>query len=265
MKHIAFSLFGKSKEMNDSLPVDTFLQNLIYNIKAYKLLLPDWIVILYVEREIYNQNREYLETLKSKRLLKLNIIKDSGDLCENMLWRMYSVHTADYTICRDLDSFPSVREVNAVKHWLQTGCEFHAISDNKEHNQPLMGGMIGYKKDSFLLSEFLKKVKNQKLKSLDSIFAQKGEDQFFLKDTFYGNVSIAEHRITGLDLEKIRKFILKGYDNYFFYDYIPEYDSVLTKEEEHILNKHYIGKPIQDYSLDERNEIREFLDKKIII
>jgi hypothetical protein len=46
---------------------------------------------------------------------------------------------------RDLDSRPSLREVEAVKEWLQSKHVFHVMRDHPGHDMPMLAGMWGVK------------------------------------------------------------------------------------------------------------------------
>ena len=140
-------------------------------------------MILHLEKETYNSPyKDYFDALPIT--IKL---KDRADLCRAMLWRVEPVDYADYTICRDLDALPTLRERQAVEIWIRNDTLAHSMNDSISHCIPLMGGMIGFKKNAFPID-------------ITGNFRAKGSDQTWLNNYVYPKVShsITEHRILGM-------------------------------------------------------------------
>ena len=110
-----------------------------------------------------------------------------------MLWRLNPIHIADYTICRDIDSLPTYRELQATQLWLNNGTAAHSINDSLGHSIPLLGGMVGFRKKSFDLQ-------NIDVCGID--FSFKGADQDYLNKFILPivNNSITEHRVLGMPI-----------------------------------------------------------------
>jgi len=61
----------------------------------------------------------------------------------------------DVFISRDCDSRLSDREFQAVKEWLDSDKQFHAMRDHEHHAIPVLGGMWGAKRDGIINLSFL--------------------------------------------------------------------------------------------------------------
>jgi len=229
MKVVSFSLFGYKNNYFDNY----FLQHLIIQLKAYKVLYPNWKIFINLESVAYDDNniKQIFDELKKLDFIDFKLT-ESNVLCRSMLWRLNPIDFADYTICRDFDSLPTYRERQSVEVWIKNGTMAHAINDEPAHIVPLMGGMIGFKKNAFDL-----KLIDDNYLNFD--FTIKGEDQTFLEKIIYPKVkeSITEHRIRGISLRQ---------DNPFCYNYIEDInvDDVQLDDLEKIENNrtiNYIG------------------------
>jgi len=252
MKVVSFSLFSHNDDIKS---FQKFLQYFSINLRAYKLLFPDWKIHLYLEDKMYELYKAYFDFLKDNNIIDFKI-KKAKSLCENMLWRMETIDFAEYSLSRDVDSLPTYRERQSVEIWINDGTMAHSINDNKEHNVVLMGGMIGFKKNAFDLRDMVSTIQSA---SANINFKLKGTDQYFLEIYLFDiiNKSISEHRVAGLTKEKILKICNDhGFSDYsqknFYYDIedvmVQDVD-VIHKETN---NFNYIGKAIQDYTEEER-------------
>jgi hypothetical protein len=204
MKVVSFSLFGYKNNY-----FDNFLHPLIIQLKAYKVLYPNWKIFINLESIAYDDNniKQIFDELKKLNFIDFELF-ETNVLCRSMLWRLNPIGFADYTICRDFDSLPTYRERQSVEIWIKNGTIAHAINDEPAHTVPLMGGMIGFKKNAFDL-----KLVDDNYFNFD--FTIKGEDQTFLEKIIYPKVqeSITEHRIKGISLR---------HNNQYCYNYIED-------------------------------------------
>jgi hypothetical protein len=54
----------------------------------------------------------------------------------------------DMFICRDIEAPLMYKDVQAVTQWERSDKVFHAITSSLSHNIPMMGGMIGFKREA---------------------------------------------------------------------------------------------------------------------
>jgi hypothetical protein len=242
MKVVSFSLFGyKNNYFNN------FLYSLINQLKAYKVLYPNWKIFINLESIAYDDKaiKQIFDELKKLNFIDFQLCQ-TDVLCRSMLWRLNPIDFADYTICRDFDSLPTYRERQGVEVWIKNDTMAHSINDEPSHGVPLMGGMIGFKKNAFDL-----KLIDENYFNFD--FAIKGEDQYFLQKIIYPKVeqSITEHRIQGMPLR----------DNPFCYNYIEDInvDDVQLNDLQKIENNQTI-KYIGQCGWDDK-KVFDFYDK----
>lgn len=89
-----------------------------------------------------------LDRMRDQGLLELVYMGKAETLCGSMLWRMNPIWDSGMSrvVCRDLDSLPTVRELNALRRWEESGEPVSALHDSQSHScTALMGGMIGVK------------------------------------------------------------------------------------------------------------------------
>jgi len=190
-KCVSLSLFGFGQEDKDCHSFRSFLQFFSVNLRAYKFLFPDYDIVLYIDADSYKSHILYFGEIHKLDFVKIWIMAEKEDLCKSMLWRLYPVFHYDYTICRDIDSLPTLKDWRCVEKWIQDGTKAHAISDSISHTIPLMGGMIGFKKYAF---------PNHILQNPKFDFKRKGSDQDFLNQLVlpYVNDSLSEFRFLGI-------------------------------------------------------------------
>jgi len=190
-KCISLSLFGFGQEDKDCHSFRSFLQFFSVNLRAYKFLFPDYDIVLYIDADSYKSHILYFGEIHKLDFVKIWIVGEKEDLCKSMLWRLYPVFKYDYTICRDIDSLPTLKDWRCIERWIQDGTKAHAISDSISHTIPLMGGMIGFKKYAF---------PNHILENPKFDFKRKGSDQDFLNQIVLPYVcdSLSEFRFLGI-------------------------------------------------------------------
>jgi hypothetical protein len=151
MNIISYSLFGYGKERhNSSLPFEAYLDGMITNFKVNTIVYPDWITRVHTDEATYNAYSVIFNTLAYTFKFQY-IICEPDVICKAMLWRMKPCfdESVEYVICRDLDSISSYRDAQCVKYWINNNKSAHAITDNREHNITMLGGMVGFKAKNF--------------------------------------------------------------------------------------------------------------------
>ena len=124
-KLISMSLYGDS---------DQYIDGAIKNIELAKKFYPDWTLRIYCAEDYGLHDCETVIMGQSK--------DHSG-----MFWRFLPAWEEEITIFRDTDSRFNVREVAAVKAWLNSKYHAHAMHDHEHHRSyPLFGGMWGTRK-----------------------------------------------------------------------------------------------------------------------
>jgi hypothetical protein len=132
------------------------------------------------------QYYEALVAFEAAGILELQMMGQAETLCGSMLWRMRPAwdNGVSRLVCRDLDSLPTVRELNALKRWEESGVPVSALHDSQSHSATaLMGGMIGLRPFTPIADQWIGRSWGEftalQLKSgID--FNQHGSDQQFL-------------------------------------------------------------------------------------
>jgi hypothetical protein len=205
-KAISYSLFGYDKPQHQhSFDFNSYLRGLMINVRMNRLLYPEWEIVLETDKSTYEGFKDLFDKLKI-----VVHVNDPAPLCLAMLWRLKPVYEQlngkwkySHVICRDLDSPPTYREVQAVQYWINRDKALHAITDSISHKIPLLGGMIGIRPDHFTLRM---PDSWDKLIALGSgiDYTKKGSDQIFLERIVYpkfashGTDSITQHYFNGM-------------------------------------------------------------------
>jgi hypothetical protein len=207
MKIISYSLFGfKRERYSNCFAFNDYLRGLTANIRLARVLFPDWIIRVHVDKLTHEGLFDFFEMLP----IQVEVCEDAH-LTKSMLWRLKPAFdkNVERFICRDLDSPLLPRDRQAVIDWENSGKASHAITDSVSHNIPMMGGMIG-----FVASEFRERLDCDSWEDLilnaeDSIsrpydFSIKGEDQVLLVEYIYPKFahptdeSIKQHYVLGM-------------------------------------------------------------------
>jgi len=198
MNVVSLSIFGYNKKHSQCFSFNTFLKYLSFDIRVFDSVYNGWKIYLTADRESYLAYKKYFDYLADNNIILLNV-KDYENIGKAMLWRLDPVSFADRFICRDIDSLPTHRERMAVEHWIINDTIAHSMNDNLAHTVPLMGGMIGFKKESFTIVIY---------NEIEFDLSHKGSDQYFLQYYIYPLVmhSITEHRILGMPVNKQNKY-----------------------------------------------------------
>lgn len=225
LKVISFSIFGYNNNHPDCHSFDSFVRFLTVNLRAANVLFNDWKIYLAIDRESLDAYGEYFEFIKANNLIHYIDVQPRKELTRNMLWRVIPVDFADYTICRDIDSLFTYRELQAVCKWIENGTVAHSMNDSLGHTIPLLGGMIGFRKKAFDIGN---------IDSCRLDYSIKGADQTYLNDIVYPQVknSITEHRVIGMPVRA---------ENPYSYNYIQDIKPDVSNYDEH--SKEFFSKP----------------------
>lgn len=212
---ISYALFGYNKPQKaNCFTPDSYLRGMMINIRMNRLLYPDWVNVIHVDKSTYEPFKDLFDNIPNTEV----VICDDAPLCLAMLWRMKPIFEQEnghwkysHVICRDLDSPATFREVQAVWQWIQDNTAVHAICDSVSHNIPMMGGMIGARPDYFTMRTA--QTWNEMIELNPSFnFERKGSDQDFLTKVIYprfaqpGNDSITQHYVLGYGNTFLQKY-----------------------------------------------------------
>lgn len=197
---ISYCLFSKHAKW-DLRPL--YWQCLPAVVRLHHLIYPSWKLVIHHDSSINLGISKALRNYAKLGLLELRYVEENTACYRSSLWRMMPIWDADneYTLCRDLDMIPTPRERKATDTFLRSGAACHCMNDHKEHNVPLMAGMIGFKNKSFIertgyvsWKNFISHADESKLKETSG-----GYDQTFLTTHVYSKMkpSICEHRSSG--------------------------------------------------------------------
>ena len=132
-KIISTSLYGNK---------DIYNYGLLLNDALNKLILPDWILRVYIDN---TTNMNFISKVKNNN--NIEIIK-INTLVGTMYHRFFPISdpNVEIFISRDLDSIISFYEKAMVSEWLNTDKQLHLIHEILPgHRHIIMGGMFGFK------------------------------------------------------------------------------------------------------------------------
>ena len=159
-----------------------------------KQIYPDWISRFYIHFE----TDENIKNELIKNGSEVVVIKDNIGDWSNMFWRFNPAYDLEVEtfICRDTDSRLNERERDAVFEWMNSDKHVHIMRDHPYHGFAMLGGMIGFKKESFdILKNSLSQFSPENAYGNDYVFFQKIlyprlfnssliHDEFFQKNPF---------------------------------------------------------------------------------
>lgn len=171
-------------------------------VRAHHNFYPDWELRIYVDSTYHEDRSRVLRAYVKTDLVRAFYVEENVACCRSMLWRMLPVWEKDvaYVVCRDIDAMPCPKDVRAINQWIASGAAIHAINDNQQHTVVMMGGMVGFKVDSFMK-------KCPWPRWIDMIEAYEGldkpsggYDQMLMSDTIWNRYypDICAHRFAGL-------------------------------------------------------------------
>lgn len=239
MKAVSYSLFGYGRDKHHScFTFDSYMQSLGYCLRMNKLIYPEWVTIIHVDRATYDAFAKYWERIQCDSIRV--VICDDAPLCMAMLWRLkpifervwsdvaggYTHWKYSHVICRDLDSPSPYREAQCVQEWINNDKAAHAITDSISHTIPLMGGLVGFRPD-YITERLGSHTWDELVGRANGIdFNNKGSDQDFLNREIYP-------RIAKQGTDSITQHYLLGCANTFLSDYhnqIPNIELPIGEE-----------------------------------
>jgi len=129
-----------------------YLRGCYYNARMNTLIYPNCKTVIHIDIDLLNEYSEYFNDLIQLFNAELYIYySEQPQLCRGMLRRINPQLFEKYDIIfsRDLDSVTTYREAQCVQRFISSGSLFHSIMDNVAHSLPMMGGMIGIKKEGW--------------------------------------------------------------------------------------------------------------------
>lgn len=197
---VAYSLWGDSP---------MYWVGALRNIEQVKYYLPGWICRFYIDSK---SKSELIETIKGDNVEV--VLVESKDEFHGMFWRFWAAEDPEVNIflSRDCDSRFSVREIEAIKEWLNSDKDFHIMRDHPYHTVAILGGMWGCR------NGFLKNFGLSNSIENWSKFHRKGIDQDFLQEIVYPFVkdSALEHSEFNLNFGGVTKPFPTIRNNYEF-------------------------------------------------
>lgn len=168
MKYISLSLFGVDEK---------YRTGLFACVESAKAHYADWFVLVYCDRDNYNQLAGI--DLPSTRLI---LHQENSRGLEGASWRLFAatLPDAEVVIFRDIDSILTARDRQVVDEWLASPFDVHIIRDHPYHRAPIMAGMFGVRRAGLAC---LKRLIAGGI-DRDSL-AHYGADQAFLGKHFY--------------------------------------------------------------------------------
>ena len=133
MKVISFSLYGKNPKYSTGA---------VNNAMFINSFLPDWKARFYCSQDISPKILSDLSKFHAEVLMF-----DKNWHPNGMFWRFLPVLDlkVEMFLSRDTDSLISIREVSAIKEWVDSGQTLHIIRDHPYHQVLIPGGLWGLK------------------------------------------------------------------------------------------------------------------------
>lgn len=141
---VSFSLFGDDP---DDIYRGGALKNaLLYSSGVYGPTI-EMTSRFYVSPQTLGWAKENLSGIPRT---EIQLVPEEEDF-RATLWRYRALKSCfDFYLFRDTDSRPILREVEAVKEWLESGRTFHIMRDHPYHNVPIMAGLWGIRATKML-------------------------------------------------------------------------------------------------------------------
>lgn len=159
-------------------------------LKSFHSIFPsNWEFRLHVDRdEFEHQDWKIIKAWQASGFINITKVNDTVDYTKSMLWRLIPLwdQSVDYVFCRDLDSLPIVKDRQCCVDFINSNLSIHGINDNPAHSIPLMGGMVGFKRQN--IADFIKSNLNEFISFIgfqNTDWRIHGKDQDFLNSAFW--------------------------------------------------------------------------------
>ncbi len=132
LKVLSYSLYGN---------LAVYIEMLIINLAACKVLYPDWQVWVYHDHTA--PAAALARLVKGGAVLKP--VSKAEAKYPGTMWRFFAFEDPAvlWVACRDADSFVTPRERRCVQAWLDSAQAVHAMRDWYTHSELLLAGMWG--------------------------------------------------------------------------------------------------------------------------
>ena len=125
---------------------DTHSFGLIHQIKLAKILYPKWRIKLFLSDELKNSSFcQKLSSSNDSAIVDVIWKSDTGKGHYGHFWRFLVADDAecDRWIVRDVDCRFTIREMQAVHDWINSGKSFHIMRDAQNHDGEILAGLFG--------------------------------------------------------------------------------------------------------------------------
>lgn len=224
-KLISYSLYGSNPK---------YLNGAVMNSLLAREFFPEWHTRFYCGVDTPKSILKKLEKLGSQVSIQHNSWHPNG-----MFWRYLASDDTCYEriMFRDVDSRFTYRDVDAIKHWIESKRDFHIIRDHPYHMTRILGGLFSSNNPSKLSNLLIEKGRE--------FGTRIGEDQRFLSKYVYPNLDMSnvlvhdrffcfEKETFRLEIDKNFAFMGEPYDE--FDNHAPELREVLKRYSESRLN-----------------------------
>jgi len=125
-----------------------------YNKKYYKGLLENLKIINNIFPEFYTHisfgidiDKSILENIKKYKNIIYKIYDFTGAKLMTYRYIPLDLFNIDILFSRDCDSRINDRDIWCINNFINSKFLVHIVRDHKEHKFPIMGGIVGFKKD----------------------------------------------------------------------------------------------------------------------
>lgn len=192
---ISISLWGKEPK---------YTVGAIRNAELAKIHYSDFKFRVYVDESVSEVDKQSLLAAEAQ-VFQVRANTHSGGWA-GLFWRYFPSldPSTEILLPRDADSRLSVREVSAVRSWLESGCILHVMRDHPGQYMPIMGGMCGMRGDGLRLlgvhlNNFLQQPRalgyNSDQMFLESVFADTPMEKICLHDEIFDDKKFPTSRI----------------------------------------------------------------------
>ena len=176
-KIIAFSLWGNNPK---------YTIGALENIKAQKMLFPDWSCRFYCHTGMHPSDVDKLRNVNDT--VEIVLVDEIPYICHmnspGWFWRfnVLTDNSIDRVVIRDADSRLTQRDLNCVKDWEKSKLPFHIIRDHSLHSTRIMAGMWGATREFINSIDYITLLKQFDNLKYPNIY---GIDQEFLARMIY--------------------------------------------------------------------------------
>ncbi len=170
--YISFSLWGNKPIYNVGA---------IKNAELWKLIYPDWKMIVYYDSSVPK------DTISKLNELDVETIDATSYNLYGEFWRFFaeSLPDCEYAIFRDCDSRISIREKMAVDEWIESKKSLHVMRDHPAHRIPYGNNSLGILAGMWGIKSKIIPIKEMIYRFVEGKNLEYGSDQTFLKSVYH--------------------------------------------------------------------------------